>query len=75
MLFFGQLQVHGSPCHVVYTDYRPTPLQHYVFPAGEVWGLLAASGSGALGWGMNHGLQPCGYADCLFMPHLTFPTP
>lgn len=21
-----------SPCHVVYTDYRPTPLQHYVFP-------------------------------------------
>lgn len=22
------------PCHVVYTDYRPTPLQHYVFPAG-----------------------------------------
>jgi ATP-dependent RNA helicase DOB1 len=25
---------HGSPCHVVYTDYRPTPLQHFVFPAG-----------------------------------------
>ncbi|KAK9840731.1 hypothetical protein WJX81_000998 [Elliptochloris bilobata] len=25
---------HGSPCHVVYTDFRPTPLQHYVFPAG-----------------------------------------
>lgn len=23
-----------SPCHVVYTDYRPTPLEHYVFPAG-----------------------------------------
>lgn len=23
-----------SPCHVVYTDYRPTPLQHYLFPAG-----------------------------------------
>jgi ATP-dependent RNA helicase DOB1 len=23
-----------QPCHVVYTDYRPTPLQHYVFPAG-----------------------------------------
>ena len=21
-------------CHVIYTDYRPTPLQHYVFPAG-----------------------------------------
>ena len=23
-----------SPCHVVYTDFRPTPLQHYVFPSG-----------------------------------------
>ncbi|KAG2483942.1 hypothetical protein HYH03_017262, partial [Edaphochlamys debaryana] len=27
-------KTHGSPCHVVYTDYRPTPLQHYMFPAG-----------------------------------------
>ena len=27
-------QVHKQPCHIVYTDYRPTPLQHYVFPAG-----------------------------------------
>lgn len=26
--------LHAQPCHVVYTDYRPTPLQHYVFPAG-----------------------------------------
>ena len=26
---------HGSPCHVVYTDYRPTPLQHFIYPAGE----------------------------------------
>ncbi len=25
---------HRSPCHVVYTEYRPTPLQHYVFPSG-----------------------------------------
>ena len=23
-----------QPCHVVYTDYRPTPLQHYGFPVG-----------------------------------------
>ena len=23
-----------SPCHVVYTEYRPTPLQHFAFPAG-----------------------------------------
>jgi len=26
--------VHQQPCHVVYTDYRPVPLQHYIFPAG-----------------------------------------
>jgi len=25
---------HTQPCHVVYTDFRPTPLQHYFFPAG-----------------------------------------
>ena len=25
---------HRHPCHVVYTDYRPTPLVHYVFAAG-----------------------------------------
>ncbi|XP_050230531.1 DExH-box ATP-dependent RNA helicase DExH10 [Mercurialis annua] len=24
--------LHKQPCHVVYTDFRPTPLQHYVFP-------------------------------------------
>lgn len=27
-------KVHKQPCHIVYTDYPPTPLQHYVFPAG-----------------------------------------
>lgn len=26
--------LHHQPCHVVYTDYRPTPLQHYIFPIG-----------------------------------------
>ncbi|XP_066567713.1 exosome RNA helicase MTR4 [Amia ocellicauda] len=26
--------LHKQACHVIYTDYRPTPLQHYVFPAG-----------------------------------------
>lgn len=26
--------LHKQPCHVVYTDFRPTPLQHYVFPIG-----------------------------------------
>ncbi|GFR46999.1 hypothetical protein Agub_g8682, partial [Astrephomene gubernaculifera] len=26
--------LHRAPCHVVYTDYRPTPLQHYAYPLG-----------------------------------------
>jgi len=26
--------VHNQPCHIVYTDFRPTPLQHYLFPKG-----------------------------------------
>ncbi|KAK5946466.1 ATP-dependent RNA helicase mtr4 [Knufia obscura] len=26
-------KTHNQPCHVVYTDFRPTPLQHYFFPA------------------------------------------
>ena len=26
--------LHKQPCHVVYTDYRPTPLQHYIYPSG-----------------------------------------
>ncbi|KAH0543825.1 ATP-dependent RNA helicase mtr4 [Glutinoglossum americanum] len=27
-------KTHNQPCHVVYTDFRPTPLQQYLFPAG-----------------------------------------
>jgi ATP-dependent RNA helicase DOB1 len=27
-------KLHSQPCHVVYTDFRPTPLQHYMFPEG-----------------------------------------
>lgn len=26
--------LHKQACHVVYTEYRPVPLQHYIFPAG-----------------------------------------
>ena len=25
-------KLHHQPCHVVYTDYRPVPLQHFIFP-------------------------------------------
>lgn len=28
-------KMHNQPCHVVYTDFRPTPLQHYFFPTGS----------------------------------------
>lgn len=27
--------LHHQTCHVVYTDYRPTPLQHYIYPSGS----------------------------------------
>eukprot|EP01041_Mallomonas_annulata_P000722 gene722-1392_t len=27
-------KIHHQPCHVVYTEYRPVPLQHFVFPSG-----------------------------------------
>jgi len=26
--------LHDQPCHIVYTEFRPTPLQHFVYPAG-----------------------------------------
>ncbi|KZT54268.1 antiviral helicase [Calocera cornea HHB12733] len=28
-------KIHNQPCHVVYTDFRPTPLQHYLYPTGS----------------------------------------
>jgi len=27
-------RIHHQPCHVVYTNYRPVPLQHYIYPKG-----------------------------------------
>ncbi|KAL6759568.1 HUA enhancer 2 [Haematococcus lacustris] len=27
--------LHKQPCHVVYTDYRPTPLHHYAYALGS----------------------------------------
>jgi ATP-dependent RNA helicase DOB1 len=38
---------HRGPCHVVYTDYRPTPLEHYLFPAGAEGLFLVVEGGGA----------------------------
>ena len=28
------VKIKNQPCNVVYTDFRPTPLQHYLFPTG-----------------------------------------
>ncbi|CAH1767137.1 7818_t:CDS:10, partial [Entrophospora sp. SA101] len=28
-------KIHRQPCHVVYTDFRPTPLQHYIYINGS----------------------------------------
>ncbi|KAI4837469.1 ATP-dependent RNA helicase MTR4 [Plasmodium brasilianum] len=27
--------IKSQACHIVYTDYRPTPLQHYIFPTSS----------------------------------------
>ena len=27
-------KIKEQPCHIVYTNFRPTPLQHYLFPSG-----------------------------------------
>lgn len=39
-------KMHKQPCHVVFTDYRPTPLQHYLFPAGGEGIYLAVDEKG-----------------------------
>lgn len=28
------VKIKNQPCNVVYTDFRPTPLQHYIYPIG-----------------------------------------
>lgn len=28
------VKIKSQPCNVVYTDFRPTPLQHYLYPTG-----------------------------------------
>lgn len=28
------VKIKNQPCNVVYTDFRPTPLQHYLYPTG-----------------------------------------
>ena len=54
-------KTHRSPCHVVYTDYRPTPLQHYLFPSGAQGLYMVVDEKG------NHiVLRLISYHVCLF---------
>ncbi|XP_046844163.1 exosome RNA helicase MTR4-like [Xenia sp. Carnegie-2017] len=39
--------LHRQPCHAVYTEYRPTPLQHYIYPAGGDGLFLVVDENGA----------------------------
>ena len=39
-------QIKHQPCHLIYTNYRPVPLQHYVFPTGGDGVFLAVDESG-----------------------------
>ena len=39
-------KIHKQPCHVVYTDYRPVPLQHYIFPSGAEGIFLVVDNKG-----------------------------
>lgn len=51
--------IHGAPCHVVYTDYRPTPLVHYAYPAGGSGLYLVRRGRRG---GREGGARGCGLA-------------
>ena len=60
-------KTHNSPCHVVYTDYRPTPLQHYIFPTGA--GRWIQNGGRAFSYGIapKPGCPPQPGSDALYM--------
>ena len=53
--------LHKQPCHVVYTDFRPTPLQHYAFPSGGS-GLYLVSSTLA-----SH-TNACSYSTVTYSP-------
>ena len=39
-------KLRKQPCNVVYTDYRPVPLEHYLCPAGGEGLLLVVDDKG-----------------------------
>ena len=40
-------KIHRQACHVVYTDFRPTPLQNYAYPSGAngIWLIVDEKGN------------------------------
>lgn len=36
--------IHHQTCHVVYTDYRPVPLEHYIYANGLVYKVVDGNG-------------------------------
>lgn len=48
--------VHQSPCHVVYTEFRPTPLRHFAFPSGGDGLYLVSGWGGGSGRGVESGV-------------------
>lgn len=40
-------KIKKQPCHVVYTEFRPVPLQHYIYPSGGEGIFLVVDEKGA----------------------------
>ena len=38
--------LHAQPCHVVYTDTRPVPLEHYAYMGGQTGLFLVLDSRG-----------------------------
>lgn len=36
--------IHHQTCHVVYTDYRPVPLEHHIYAGGLIYKVLDSDG-------------------------------
>ena len=49
LFYYRVSKLHHQPCHVVYTDYRPVPLQHYLFPAAAEGLFLVVDEKGKVG--------------------------
>ncbi|KAK1577450.1 hypothetical protein Q3G72_021849 [Acer saccharum] len=62
----GLAKVHKQPCHIVYTDYQPTSLQHYIFPAGGLGLYLVVDEKGKFREDSFH-REPLNFDLCCMM--------